>query len=495
MSIYVIVVSLYLLALIGLGAWKAGKVKTQEDFSLAGRGLGTLVLVGTLLATWIGTGSIFGNAQKTYQIGMGAFILPIAGTLGILLLSFLAFRIRSFEGFTIQDILEKRFGVGARVLGVITLALAYVIIVSYQYRAGAAVVERLAPGLEGTVWPKLIVAFFVIAYTALAGMISVAYTDVANGVLIIIGIAIALPMVIADAGGWEAGIASLPQDLQEPGSSYSALSLINWLLPAFLLILGDANMYQRFFSAKSPKSARRSATILVLGILVVEAAIIALALFGRVLVEQGHINAPDNVAHIIVAISFEALPPFLGAMLMAVIIAIVVSTADSYLLAPATSLVRDVYQRFVAPDAPAKRVVLLGRVIVVLLGLVALWMAFQSELFFEISLFAYTVYGATITPVMLAAFFWPRATKKGGFFGMLAGISVALVWQGLAFRWGETTDPTVFEQWAFGGLPGPGDSSLLTSIDAVLPALLASTIVLILVSLLDKAPEPSERAI
>ncbi|PIE22724.1 MAG: hypothetical protein CSA62_11065 [Planctomycetota bacterium] len=495
MSIYVIVVSLYLFALIGLGALKAGKVKSQEDFSLAGRGLSTFVLVGTLLATWIGTGSVFGNAQKTYQLGVGAFVLPVAGTLGILLLSFLAFRIRRFEGFTIQDILEKRFGVGARIVGVITLALAYVIIVSYQYRAGAAVLERLAPSIAGTVWPVLIVAFFVIAYTALAGMISVAYTDVAGGILIVIGIAIALPILISQAGGIEAGLEALPQDLQEPSSGYSSLKLINWLLPPFLLILGDANMYQRFFSAKTAKVARASALWLILGIAVIEAAIIATALFGRILVEQGKLTAPDNAAHIIVAISFEVLPPFLGAMLIAVIIAIVVSTADSYLLAPATSMVRDVYQRFIAPEAPVRRVVFLGRLIVVILGLIALWMAFQSDLFFEVSLFAYTVYGATITPVMLAAFFWPRATKKGALFGMLAGITVALIWQALAFHWEGPTVPCVFETWIFGGLPEKGETHLITSIDAVLPALVASSLVLVVVSLLGKAPERGERTI
>jgi hypothetical protein len=184
-------------------------------------------------------------------------------------------------------------------LGVITLALAYVIIVSYQYRAGAAVVERLVPDLVGTDWPVLIVAFFVIAYTALAGMISVAYTDVANGVLIIIGIAIALPMLISHAGGWRPGIASLPQDLQDPTDHYEALKLINWLLPAFLLILGDANMYQRFFSAKSPWCARASAIWLMLGISVDRGGDHrARRSSGAMLVEQGHINgARQRRAH------------------------------------------------------------------------------------------------------------------------------------------------------------------------------------------------------
>ena len=141
-------VVVYLLVLVGVGALKAGKVKSQEDFSLAGRGLGTFVLVGTLLATWIGTGSIFGNAEETFSVGAAAYLLPLSSVLGIAILWGLAPRIRRYDAFTIQDILESRFGPAARVLGTITLLLAYVIIVSYQYRAGAAVLGRVAPDLS-----------------------------------------------------------------------------------------------------------------------------------------------------------------------------------------------------------------------------------------------------------------------------------------------------------------------------------------------------------
>ncbi len=81
-------VVVYLLALIGIGAYKARSIQTPEDFSLAGRGLPTWVLIGTLLATWIGTGSVFGNAEKTFRVGLGAFLLPIAGSLGVIALYF-----------------------------------------------------------------------------------------------------------------------------------------------------------------------------------------------------------------------------------------------------------------------------------------------------------------------------------------------------------------------------------------------------------------------
>ena len=103
--IYCWVALSYLLILIVVGAIRSGSVKDQADFMVAGRKLPTFVLVGTLLATWIGTGSIFGNAEKTYEIGILALILPIAGFLGIIVLYFIADKVRNFKQFTVQDIL------------------------------------------------------------------------------------------------------------------------------------------------------------------------------------------------------------------------------------------------------------------------------------------------------------------------------------------------------------------------------------------------------
>jgi Na+/proline symporter len=97
-TIHAVLVLVYLLALLGVGVRKARRVRTQVDFSLAGRQLSTFVLFGTLLATWIGTGSIFGNSEKTVEVGIAAWFLPLGGVLGILVLAPLAPRVRRFEG-------------------------------------------------------------------------------------------------------------------------------------------------------------------------------------------------------------------------------------------------------------------------------------------------------------------------------------------------------------------------------------------------------------
>ncbi len=471
----------YLVLLIGVGAIKARKVKTQEDFTLAGRGLGGAVLTGTLLATWIGTGSIFGNAERSFEDGLSAFILPLSSALGILALFFLAARIRRMEKFTIQDILEERFGVAARIIGTLALLMGYLIIVSYQYRAGSAVMQRVVPDLSPTN-AVCLVAAFVIAYTALAGMFSVAYTDLANGILMILGLSISLFIMLDKAGGATQVIEDLPEGNQAL-FGYSPAKVISYLLPPFLLILGDANMYQRFFSARDPQTARRAAAGMFLGVLLLDWLIIGVALCGVALVTQGQMTAPGNSGHAIVHIAFEALPTVLGAILSATVVAVVVSTADSYLLSPASSLVRDVYQRFINKSASDRQTILAGRSTVVVLGLVALALAFTSDAFFSVALFAYTLYGAAITPPLLAAFFWKRATSAGAVTSMILGLGVATLWE----FWLGSRIASHLEEAGMTSM-----YEFVSNLDAALPAVIASVLALVTVSLLGKRPAGME---
>lgn len=467
MSIYLVFVLVYLGALIYVGARKASSISSQSDFALAGRGLSTFVLTGTLLATWIGTGSIFGNSEETFNVGFAAWIIPLAGATGIFILTFLAGKVRNQDNFTIQDILERSFGPASKIIGTITLTLAYVIIVSYQYRAGAAIVEQIAPNMSH-VFAVIMVAVFVTLYTYLAGMYSVAYTDVVNGVLMLVGFLIAIPILLSKAGGLDGVVNALPQTKKMFFGHYSIGSLVSILLPSLLLILGDANLYGRFFSAKSPEAAKKSARYMLAVVLIVEWIIIFTAIIGVALVNQGVIEQPENVGHIVVQMAFGALPPFLGAILMATVVAIIVSTADSYLLAPASSIVRDIYQRFIKPEATEKCLVKVSRNTVLLLGFVALIMAFTSDKFFSISLFAYTLYGASITPALLAALFWKDVNYHAGSASMVVGLVTALLWKFLQSN--NMLPQTLVDM----------------GIDAVVPAALLSTITLVLVTLIKK---------
>lgn len=456
MTIYFWTIVAYLIFLVGIGAIRSRGVERQEDFSVAGRQLGTFVLFGTMLATWIGTGSIFGNAGKVYEVGIAAWILPLGALAGIAALSFLAARARRFEAITVQDILERRYNKWARLLGVITLVMTAVTIVSYQYRAAAAVINLTMPTLDFHL-AVIIVTAFIIIYTALAGMFSVAYTDVAMGITMIIGILITLPYLWFTAGGYEGIATRLPADHLKPFGPIGWVQAIGYILPPGLLVLGDANMYQRFFSAQTEGKARAATLWLLLGVAYMEWMIILTAWVASALEWQdGKLVQPGRV---IAYVARDHLPVWLGAVVMTTIMAIIMSTAISYLLVPATALVRDVYQRFINPQASERSLVWLLRATVIVLGVIAYVISTYSEKFLEVALRAYTIYGTGVTPSLVAAFIWPRATAVGAVTSIITGVVVTLVWE-------------------FGGF------GAMTGVDPVIPAIALSVIALIVVSLI-----------
>ena len=471
--IYLYTISTYLFILIGIGVYKARKINTQADFSVAGRNLTPWVLVGTMLATWMGTGSILGNAGKTYETGMAALMLPMGSILGIIFLTRIAGKVRNYEKFTVPEILGDRFGPVARILSVIALVMAYMVIVSYQYNAGGAVlhtvlINKAGESLITVETGTIIAALFIIAYTMLAGLVSVAYTDVANGLIILLSFLISIPILLAEAGGFsgmrEAFETMGKADHMNFFGVYSTMNIINFCLPPFLLILGDANMYQRFFASKDAEGAKFATTTLIFAVAAAELMIIFAAWVSSSMIPEAEIGK-----YVLIYASHKFLPIFLSAVMMTTIIGIIISTADSFLLVPATTLMRDVYMNYVNPEANDKRIVLLSRLLVLALGIVAYIVSLgfaQSAGFFERALYAYTIYGASITPALVAALFWKRASKIGAILSISSGTVTTLLWKEAGFI--QNLIP----------------STVYSNIDEVLPAITVSVVGLVIGSIL-----------
>jgi solute:Na+ symporter, SSS family len=127
-------------------------------------------------------------------------------------------------------------------------------------------------------------------------------------------------------------------------------------------------------------------------------------------------------------VAMQAVPMLVGMLLVATMMAIIVSTADSFLLVPATNLTRDIYQRFLNRDAPERRVVWIGRGAVLLLGFCAYLLVDQFPTILAAAYTAYLIYGAGITPGILAAFLWKRATAAGAISSIVAGGGATLLW-------------------------------------------------------------------
>jgi solute:Na+ symporter, SSS family len=485
MSPLVVVVLLYPLILVGVSVWRSRSVKSHADFMVAGRAVPVLLLVGTLVCTWVGSGSLFGGAGLAYRVGIAELWFSFGGWIGLLVAFFLAARVRRIAQYTVPDLLEQRYNAAARILGTIAIILAYVTIAAYQFRGGGWILSIVTDGRISPETGMYITCATIVLFTALAGMMSIVSVDILNGIVITGGILFALPYMIFAGGGVSEILAALPEGHLSVLGGHNFVWAFGVALPTFLLILGESGMYQKFFSAKNERAAKQAVVGMVIGIVVIETALALLAIVGRAvypdLIEQTSIVGRAASETVILFVARHGLPVLGGAILLAAAIAIVLSTGNTFLLVPSTNVSRDIYERFVNPKASERQKLNLQRAFVVIFGALGLVLLTQFQTVLSMALYAYSLVGASLTPALLAAFLWKRVTPAGGVACIAGGLGTIL---GIALlsRLGMS-----FTAIIAGNEFDFADSSYI-----VIPGVLVSMALLVGVSLLTR-PSPREK--
>jgi len=454
--LYAIVLALVVLVLLGVTIHKTLAIKNRTDFLVAGRKLPWPVLVFTLLSSWIGAGSLFGGAENAYRNGFASLWQPAGGWFGLILIYFIAGRARRFEQFTVPDLLETRYNSVARLMGTVAIIVSCTVITSYQFIGGGDILHLIFPDIQRTTG-MYIIAGFVILFTAAAGMASVAYLDLVIGSLVTVTVIVALPLLLNHVGGWSHVRSTLPDDHFQVLGHISLRQALGYTLPTMLLLIGNQGMYQKFFSAKSERDARLAVIGWIAGALLLETLLVTLAVIGSSTFRL------DNPREILPTTAKLGLPAIVGAVLLGGMFAKVISTANNYLFSPATNIIHDIYGRFLNPTASEKQTLVISRLVITVLGVLALIQGAYFTSILEAALYAYTIYGAAVTPAVMAVFFWKRATTAGAIASIALGTVVTIGWKYSGFDF-----------------------------DAIYPALGASVFSLIVISLLTPPPPPEK---
>jgi SSS family solute:Na+ symporter/sodium/proline symporter len=485
---YIAVVTIYVLMLLGISVYKSRTVKTDEDFMVAGRGVPVYMLVATLVCTWIGSGSLFGTAGLTFRTGISELWFSSGAWIGILVVYMIAARVRRIAQFTLTDLLEKRYSQLAKVLGTITIIIAYMVIAGYQFKGGGRFISILSDGAISPDAGMIIAALLIVGFTVLAGMVSIVSIDIFNGSIMLVAMIVTLPFAIAGHGGIDAVITTInetqPSHLSIMGG-HDFVWVFGIALPTFLLLMSESSMYQKFSSADSAQNARRAVMGMFIGVVVIETLMMLIALVGfaiyaddpRFFMADGSVNRA-MAEEIILRIGFEQLPTVVGSVLLAAGAAIVISTGNTFLMVTSTNVTRDIFQAFFYRDATSTQVVWIQRACIIGIGVLAYLMMSQFETILEMALMSYTMIGASLAPPLLAAFFWKRVTRIAGVLsiasGMLTVITIAVL--NSVFKGSDTT---------ILGIPFPMDTDYIA-----IPAVIVSVSTLVIVSLL--TPEPPE---
>jgi SSS family solute:Na+ symporter/sodium/proline symporter len=360
-------------------------------------------------------------------------------------------------------------------LGTLAIIIAYLTIAGYQFRGGGRLLHILTgmhPILGGAITCAVTILF-----TMIAGLVSIIAVDLFNGIVMTLGVVIGVPLLLAKVGGWEQ-VQALPADHFTIFGDNDAVWALGIFLPTFFLLLGESSMYQKFFAAKDERAARRAVFGMIIGVVVIESLLYGLAIIGsaKYFKQAPFVNADGafNEAQtetIILYVARHDLPMLAGGLMMAAAVAIILSTANTYLMIPSTNIARDLYQRFINPNVSPERIVVVQRLLIVALGVGAYIAATFFQSILKMALTAYTMIGAGITPALLAAFLWKRASVAGGVASIATGMLVTVI---------ITTANFI--------LPEP----LMETDYIIIPAASASILTLIVVSLLTPPP-PEEK--
>ena len=442
--IVLITILAYMAIMIAIGFAVSKKNKTSSDFFLGGRQLGPLVTAMSAEASDMSGWLLMGMPGLALMTGVPeAFWTAVGLAIGTYLnWLFVAKRLRVYshriDAFTIPDFFARRFGDGKKVLTCISALMIVVFFIPYT-ASGFCACGKLFSSLFGMDYmtAMIISAAVIILYCTLGGFFAASFTDFVQSII----------MTVASTLAWGLGYFGMPH-----------------ILLRFMAI-GDE---------KKLKLSRRVASVWVT---IAMGVAILIGIIGFSLMKNGIVPSyADNAAaeSVIVDIAkflskYGYVAAFAGGIVLAGILASTMSTADSQLLAAASSISENLVQESFGVKLSVKKSMLLARISVVVISIIAIFLARNPDSsVFRIVSFAWAGFGAAFGPVVLCALFWRRANKYGAVAGMVSGGAMVFIWKFLV---------------------RPAFAGTILDIYELLPAFLLNLAVIIVVSLLTKAPD------
>jgi SSS family solute:Na+ symporter len=418
-----IIISVYFVAMIIIGVVSRKKARGIDDFFVAGRKGGVLLITGSLLATIVGGSATVGMAGLGFSRGLTGAWWLLVGSIGLVVLGFFfAKKVRGFGLYTLPELVAKQYDGRVGLAASVLIIIAWVGIIAAQIIASGTILGVLGIGTP-LMWMVVFTIIFV-TYSVLGGQQAVIRTDTVQMGIILAGVFGGLALVLSRLGGFSGLVSSLPAgDFAFPVSSqFSGRELITLLLLVGLTYVVGPDMYSRLFCARDSNTARKSAFWAAL--------ILVPVAFGITLIGMGASAlfpgiSPEQALPVIIT---GVLPPFMGGVVLAALLGALMSSADTCLLSASTIMTVDVVGRFKKFLSPAGTMSY-SRWAMVIIGVAALLLALVMKGVINTLLFAYTVYTAGIIPPVIIGFYKERfrVTPLGALAAIIGGGTSALI--------------------------------------------------------------------
>jgi SSS family solute:Na+ symporter len=409
------IVALYVLMMLGVGYYVHRKSPSFEEYLIAGRGMTTPILVCTLASTYYGLDVLFGTSELAYNDGVVAFFGYSEMSLGIYVFAAFALsrRLRDAKFKSLPEILERYYGKSAGVLGALSSIL-YSVPALSLFALGR--ITEVIFGIDAQVG-ALLLGSVALLYTLWGGLWAVAITDTVQFIIMCVTLAIAIPMLMSEVGGFEAVAASAP-------ASHFAIfgGIPFWLMIACaatgISILVDPGFYQRIFASGNYRQARNAMLISVVIWLGYDWLVTAGGMLAGAAVAQGILPSDMHSNDALLMAVTHALPVGLTGLFLAGVLATSMSTIDSYSLVAGANFSYDLYRPLRKPDATDAELVKMTRIGVVASWLIGYALAFMFSRLLSLWVFNASLLTSTVLVPIFAGLYWKG--KPGPMAGLLS---------------------------------------------------------------------------
>ena len=428
-TIPLIIVAAYLIGMLIVG-FVVGKLKIKDskDYMVAGRRMGLFMVAFSLSANNIGGGSTTGLAAKAFGAwGMSAVWYVLAASIAMIPLAYFAPKIRKTMAVTIPEVVGRRFGKFSSNFSAILNILALFCLTSSQIAASGGVVSTLT-GIPLNV-ALVLAGIVIILYTTFGGMIADQVSDLIQFIIILVGLAIATPIVVKGCGGWQAISAALPGE-QLSFTKIGWVPIVGYMFNYFCTFLSGPEMVSRFESAKDEKTAQRAS--LLSAVLMAAMAIFPTLLGLAALAVKDTLPAlAENGSNAMMAVTSAHAPAIITGIVSAAIICATMSSADSNLLCMSTMVMNDLYMGN-AKNAKAlseKQIITYTRICNVVFAVVAMLISMLGVPLVTMNTFAFGIRCAGPFAAYGLGLVIPKATKNSGIISIITGTIGFIFWQ------------------------------------------------------------------
>lgn len=434
MNIVVIgVVIVYLIAMLAIGYYSSTKIKSNEDFMVAGRNLGPLLLAGTLAATEIGGGSSLGVVEKAYgKWGLGASWYVITMGIAFVILSFIAHKFRSAEVKTVPEYFRRRYGKSAGLFTAIIMLLPLIGLTASQFIASATIVSVML-NIEFKL-AVTIVAVVVTVYAIMGGLWAVALTDFVQVFLIVIGMILAVPFAMNLAGGWSNVVSNVPADTFSMIKGISPSTIIGLIIMYVASFTVGQEAVSRFYAAKNGKVAIKGSAISAVINFVYAFVPTILGIITLALINMGKLNGDvilkDGAKYALPHVAMVAMPAIIVGLLFSGIISATMSSADSDLLGAGSIFANDIYKIYIKPHAKSDEVMKVTKITMLVVGLFG-WIIAISNIadIITILMFSFTLRAAGAFFPYVFGLYWKKASIQGAIASLISGSIVVILFE------------------------------------------------------------------